>query len=61
MSASLLMGIAFIWFCFESLLESTEGAALKFSPTRKVFFASLIYLPLTIGVWAMEVLLRSFP
>lgn len=61
MGASLLMGIAFIWFCFESLFESNDAPSLKLSPTRKVFFASLIYLPLTIGVWAMEVLLRSFP
>ncbi|MEZ4815202.1 MAG: heme o synthase [Bdellovibrionota bacterium] len=60
MSASLLMGIAFIWFCFESLLEGPHSNPLKLSPTRKVFFASLVYLPLTIGVWAVEVLLRSF-
>ncbi len=60
MGASLLMGISFIWFCVESLLEATPANPLKMNPTRKVFFASLIYLPLTIGVWAMEVLLRSF-
>lgn len=60
MGASVLMGIAFIWFCFESLIEVVPANPLKTSPTRKVFFASLIYLPLTIGVWAMEVLLRSF-
>ncbi len=59
MSASLIMGIAFIWFCFESLLSSEGVNSLKMSPIRKVFFASLIYLPLTIGVWAMEALLRS--
>jgi protoheme IX farnesyltransferase len=58
MSASLVMGIAFIWFCFESLL-APELSVLKFGPTRKVFFASLVYLPLTIGVWALEALLRS--
>jgi len=60
MGASLLMGISFIWFCVESLMEVTPANPLKMNPTRKVFFASLIYLPLTIGVWAMEVLLRSF-
>lgn len=62
MSASLIMGLAFIWFCFESLLINEEAvgfSSLKISPVRKVFFASLVYLPLTIGVWALEALLRN--
>lgn len=70
MGASLLVGMAFIWFCWESLheLDANEvnsmslstNTLLKMSATRKVFFASLAYLPLTIGIWAIEGLLRSF-
>jgi protoheme IX farnesyltransferase len=52
--ASILMGTSFLWFCWESLMDVREELS-----ARKVFFASLAYLPLTIGVWALEALLRS--
>ncbi len=54
MAAALLMGIAFIWFCWESLSE-LEGS----SCARKVFFASIAYLPATLGVWVIESFVRS--
>ena len=54
MGAALLMGLAFVWFCWESLQELEGSKAV-----RKVFFASLAYLPATLGIWVVEVFFRS--
>lgn len=54
MGAAVLMGLAFVWFCWESLLEFNGSRSV-----RKVFFASLAYLPATLGIWVLEVFIRS--
>ncbi len=58
LSSAILVGAGFVWFAWESLSE-VENLNSSVA-IRRVFFASLVYLPATLGVWAAEGFLRNF-